>query len=132
MPVVDAPVLSTMTPLPPLLVVPELKLNAPLTPFVPASADDTLMAPLVEAVPTPAERTKAPPVLATPLPPVTLIAPPTSDALLPAATVTAPPVVPLEEPAVMLATPPVALVPEQLRVSKSSLASSRRACFEYD
>jgi hypothetical protein len=71
-----APVFTSTSPDEPTLVVPELKLSAPLTPLVPAFAVFIVIEPDVVAVPTPVDIEMAPPVFEAERPPVDAISPP--------------------------------------------------------
>ena len=110
LPPVAAPLPIDTDPLVPDDVVPELKLNAPLTPLMPAFADLIVIAPLVVFVPALPVMVIAPPVLSVPTPELMLTPPPTV-APRPPESEAAPPVLELS-PAVIDASPPAALVPE--------------------
>ena len=67
---VSAPTVNGTAALEPELVVPELNVNDPLTPFEPASTDLIAIEPLDVAVPLPPMTEMAPPVAPLPLPAV--------------------------------------------------------------
>ena len=75
----------------PLLVVPDVKDNMPLTPFVPAFIVFTMTAPLESVVPSPVAIETAPPVFAKLCPAVTTTSPPGSVLDLPMETNMSPP-----------------------------------------
>jgi hypothetical protein len=60
-PPTDAPTVNAIVPLEPLLVVPVLKISAPLTPAVPALELPTIIAPEDETKPAPPDRVTEPP-----------------------------------------------------------------------
>ena len=79
LPVVVAafPDVSAMTPAVPELVVPVLNCNLPLTPFVPASADNTMTWPLLFVLPAPVDILIPPPVVLDVVPEENETSPPT-------------------------------------------------------
>ena len=79
LPLVAVPVANVMDPDAPRLVVPEVNDNAPLTPKVPAFTVFMMIAPLLEAVPSPVDNDNAPPVIDAPTPADTETAPPSAD-----------------------------------------------------
>ena len=93
-PCVDAPVDILISPLAPLLVVPDLNERSPLTPCVPELTVFIAIKPELLAVPDPVLRDTEPPVALAPCPPTNVTCPPNPTVLL------------LERPAVMVILPP--------------------------
>jgi hypothetical protein len=94
LPAVATPDPIEIDPVVPELDVPELKDNIPLTPFVPASAEDIVMAPLDVAFPSPLEMLTEPAVMRVLSPAVTVTPPPAPLSALPTLRRTSPPLPP--------------------------------------
>jgi hypothetical protein len=94
------PLANFIIPDDPELVVPDEKLNDPLTPFTPAFMDLKKMLPLDDAVPAPLVSESNPPVVAVAVPPTAMMSPPVPAALTPATKEIDPvlPFVPAAEP----------------------------------